>query len=898
MEFDRVVQVRAVGAAAPTRAAFATGYLVAPRLVLTAAHVLATDGPPEGAVTVCRPTSDGTRHLARVLWRRHDGTVDAALLQVEPCDDWRVPDSLRDLGTRPPQRWGRLIGTRPHPVTVCGYPRLQRGPGGRVDEQLTGDVHPGTGRLARRYEVLSANPLPAHDPRPGPTGTPWSGISGAALLCGDLLTGLVTRDRRAPVGTRLTATRTRDLLADPDFRALIAQHTGWQPVLEPVEPDPLLAPAARTRDLRSPAMLLRADAEAVTFHGRDEELRHLLDWCRGGREALSVQVLTGPGGQGKTRLARQLAATLREDEWIAAQLRPDLADSAQGPDHDWSLLDTTSPLLLVVDYAETLPHRIRHLVERLRHTRRRTRLLLVARSVGEWKSETLGAGADTREILSGAPVTELAPLLARTAGADTRAAAFTDAVRDFARLLGRVPGLADADWPHLASGVRPPGSLDAAHYDSALSLQMSALGALLQRGPEPVGTAPGEPVEALVLGHEARYWEGTAASPVFRLGDLRPVTLRRAVAAAALCGAESPAQALAVTRGVPGLPDGRALDVAEWLHALYPPSPGRYWGSLQPDRLAEYHVAAHVTGADDQTLPPLWASASDPQRVRAITFLARAADAHDRAGRGGAASDVLRSLARTVSGAPPTADVLRAAISAVPYPTRSRPLALVDQYLHERVLLACRERAAAEPGAHEVDLTVALNDLSLRYQQRGRSEHAMKALEGAIGIGRRSARRRPERADKALTMPLYNLSRILGDLDRQAESLAALEESIANERRLVAAAAVRDASYLALVLYWFSYRLRRPRPVEAAAAAQESVDLYRELARANPAYDASLARALSNLHIQLDDLGRTEESMAALTEREDVRGRAGLYWMPDHLPRAGLRRPGAPPRPE
>lgn len=287
MEFDRRLQIR-VRKPGTDKQGFGSDYLIAPRLVLTAAHVVdGTNRADADALWVTRPDAGAQEFPAIVRWRRLDETVDAALIEIAEGHDWQTPESLSDLLTRPPQRFGLIIGTRPHPVTLTGYPRMQKDAddGRRLDEQLTGHIAPGTGSLAGRYEISSTDPTLSADLYPCTPGSRWSGISGAAVLSddglgGDMLCGVVRRDRQATGGTRLTATPAAGLLADDTFRATLARHTGWEPALEPVEAAGLLTPAAFDRDLNSPAALLRADAEAVTFHGRKTELDDLRFWCQ------------------------------------------------------------------------------------------------------------------------------------------------------------------------------------------------------------------------------------------------------------------------------------------------------------------------------------------------------------------------------------------------------------------------------------------------------------------------------------------------------------------------------------------------------------------------------------------------------------------------------------------
>ncbi|MGW5640908.1 P-loop NTPase, partial [Streptomyces sp. NPDC003832] len=472
MELDRRVQIR-VALRGEDAKGFGTGYLVAPRLVLTADHVL-DDLDPDGgrfALTVRRPDDGEREYPSSVCWRQRDDKVDAALVEIAADCDWPVPESLSDLIARPPQRYGHLIGTCSRPVSLTGFPRFQKDPElGRLDEHLEGQITPGTGVLAGRYEVTSTTPVPVGAPVSG--GTRWSGISGAAVLAGDgsagdLLCGIVRHDRQADGGTRLTATPVSHLLTDRDgrpskFRRLVAEHTGWDPVLEPIEPAPLLQPATARRNLGSPSALLSANTEAVAFHGRKQELAELYAWCTTNPAKIAIQVITGPGGQGKTRLARHLTHTLSHQDWVTGHLRSDLSDRKAPP--DLNLLNTKLPLLLVVDYAETRPYLLRDLVTHLHTTRHRVRLLLLARSDGEWRTDTLSAAEPVRDLLSAAPVVALGLLQPDAPTTRDRHEAFRNAARDLALLLPRVPRALGHDWTALAETLRPADDLAHPRY--------------------------------------------------------------------------------------------------------------------------------------------------------------------------------------------------------------------------------------------------------------------------------------------------------------------------------------------------------------------------------------------------------------------------------------------------
>ncbi|MFI1585100.1 tetratricopeptide repeat protein [Embleya sp. NPDC020630] len=875
---------------------FGSGYLLAPRLVLTAAHVLDGMAPPgPDTVTVSRPDAGEREFPATVVWRRKDALVDAALVEVvdtDPEHPWPVPESLGDPIARPPQRFGHLIGTRPHPVTLLGFPRMQKDPddGDRLDEQVTGRIPPGTGSLAHRHEILSNDPLPdirpapSDDPLAGPraaAGSPWSGISGSAVLTddgpdGDFLLGVVRYDHHGVGGTRLTATRATHLIADEAFRDLVERHTGWEPVLEPVEPARVLAPAAPGRDLASPAALLRADAEAVTFHGRDTELADLYAWCTTGSPALAARVLTGPGGQGKTRLARRLADILAREGWATGHLRSELTDhDRRSP--DLTTLATALPLLVVVDYAETRPRLLRDLITTLHPSRHRLRLLLLARSDGDWR--TFGdADPAVGNLLGAAPIAELAPLGPHRAQATrqgttdpdaTRAAAFHSAARDLARLLPRVPTLPDHDWATLAAGLRPPDDLEHPRHDNALTLQMAALVALLQHGPAPADTAPGDSLEKVLLRHEHRFWKDTAKASAFELGHLPIPTLGAAVATAALCGADRRADATAVLGTLPDLPTHNVNGTADWVKKLYPAEPDRYWGSLQPDRIAEYHASQTLTD-ENLTLTDLLPAATPGQQARLITVLARAAIAHHNAGRTRDRARLLDILATDLDTTTLTHTVLWTATAALPYPAPViAPLAL---RLTEALTRAERRRAHEDPAAHEPDLARSLSNLGIRLSEVGRRGEALTAEQQAVGIRRRLAAENPAAHEPDLARSLSNLGVWLSDVGRRGEALTAAEQSVEIRRRLAAGNPAAHEPDLAASLSGLGVRLSEAgRRAEALTAEQQAVGIRRRLAAENPAaHEPDLAASLTNLGNRLAAAGRRGEALTATEQSVEI----------------------------
>ena len=126
------------------------------------------------------------------------------------------------------------------------------------------------------------------------------------------------------------------------------------------------------------ARYLRPEAEVVPFWPRTE-LGELISWLVSERH-IAVQLLTGEGGTGKTRLALRLAEKASEIGWRSQWVSLGTEHGAVG-----AARDAGEPVLLVVDYAETRSGLQGLLYDVLNDTPGPDmRVLLVVRSAGEW----------------------------------------------------------------------------------------------------------------------------------------------------------------------------------------------------------------------------------------------------------------------------------------------------------------------------------------------------------------------------------------------------------------------------------------------------------------------------------------------------------------------------------
>ncbi len=840
-----------------------SGYLIAGRLLLTAAHAVPTDG------VQVRLLEEEALWEARVLCRG-DGLLDAALLEITDPD-------FEPMAHRP-TRFGRIVSSAPgiHCEAV-GFPdttRVFEGPEVfRDSEHLTARLNPLTRRKQRLLDLRLDN-WPDHAPE---NPSRWSGMSGAGVWCGELLVGLVAWDTPGFGQRRLSAVPLSALAEQPGFRHLVERHTDRTLRLEPVELKDLLSPCFPAQGPASPAALLRAEHEVVPFSGREATLRQLTDWCRL-PAPLSAWLVTGPGGQGKSRLARRLNELMSEEGWVTGQVA-ELADAAP---HLPTLSRCTAPVLLVLDYAETRPHLVQEIIDHLaaHPPGHPVRLLLLARAADEWFTALRSASPSMPGALRPSPLA-LPPLTDTSAAQDFAWQEARDAFRTRLSGLAGVPGAgAGTEQPPVERTAPQPGT-----GGQALSLHMAALASLLPQGPE-------EFPEQVLLTHERRYWDRVAERRNLGLDHIRPT----AMIAAQLCGPLSRAAALDMLGRVPGLRgDGAEQQrraVAEWIRDLYPPtaSGDAYWGTLEPDPLAE-HYLIDALGREPDTAAEVLVAAADEQRRHGVTLMARAAA---RPG-GQAVADHLHRLItehpRALGGiavevAPRVESVtvlvraLEALIKASLH-SQEHLAELYDRFPEDTRVLAevaadvtARLVAAHRVNGDEEELAMWLSDHSIRLGLLGRRTESLTATDEAVEILRRLAGERPEEIQYSLAHVLANHANSLSRVGRRDDSLHAAAEAVALLYHLAQSQPQRFVRPLADALINQASALNELGHSESALRTSTgAIGLFRRLAAANPdeaGFGIGLALALDNQSQSLGVLGRHEESLAAISEAAEV----------------------------
>ncbi|MDX3784126.1 trypsin-like peptidase domain-containing protein, partial [Streptomyces europaeiscabiei] len=780
-----------------------SGYALGGRLVLTAAHVL----KDHGHVSVQVPGRAG-RVPCQVVWSRfEDGPQgwDAALLLAG--------DDLSDRPL-PGVRWGRLVTMRACPAQALGYPVVGQAGGDAVSlVQVDGRVLPESGRDRDRYILHAGVGAQSHE-----GASPWGGMSGSALWCGStsgmapLLTGVVAGDPPGWSHTQLEAVPAYVLASDPEVRELVEEHTGRAMLLEPADLQHLTDRTASPRPPRSPADLLRPEQAVVSFMGRESLLNDLTGWCQpsadqahptpdggaGGmwgweQSVVQARLLTGAGGAGKTRLAAELAARMTRQGWTAIRLTTDMGVPLD------SLSGVCRPLLVVVDYAETRIPQLHALLEAVDHDQATSpvRVLVLARAAGDWW--TRATEHPHGQALATAQVT---PVLALHHTPQERATAYRQALDDFSILLRRL--LPATDWgallPTLTSTAAVP-ALSCGEFDTPLSVQMAALLALLDATGIPQSPGPATALEGRLLGHERKYWDETADTPGRGLNGDRSGTETRALAVALAClvPATDRDHARALLAQLPGLGDESAAAVrgalATWLADLYPAPAGSVWGSLQPDRIAEYHLGTQ-TSREPALFTRILTTLPDTHAATALTVLARTAQhPHHHELISSILCDaltttpsVLGPAALTTATRTPHPAPLITALAHLTQTTRD--ITLLHQLSAQlpESSLALSEWAADLSTAlvehhdtHDPDLpglAGLLNNQSNRLAGLGRREEALAAITRAVEAYQSLAEQRPDTFRPNLAMSLNNQSNHLADLGRREEALAAITHAV------------------------------------------------------------------------------------------------------------------------
>ena len=590
-----------------------------------------------------------------------------------------------------------------------------------------------------------------------------------------------------------------------------------------------------------PSRLLEARYEFVDFTGRESQLKRMGTW-RSEENPVSVLLVHGPGGQGKSRLGLHFARECSAAGWqvMSGHHASDLIATAG------SLVgrDVTEPaaggagaevtgILMVVDYAERWPplDLLALVADAALQEDQRVRVLLLARPAGSWW-QSLAYSIDRMNVTA-----ESLPLPPLGTQVDSQTL-FDSSCRQFAKAL-QVADQGGFD--------RPTGLGRGADSGLVLGVHMAAVAAVDARRS---GLAPPNDqsdVSSYLLRREREYWQSLHGQGRIRVD---PDAMSQTVYTATLTGPLNYQDGTSTVDRA-GIGSNEHPDRILKDHALaYPPpadqqpADGTVLQPLYPDRLGEDFLALATPGHGGSFEPDPWASGA-PGRLLA-------ADGGEIPSWIGHAVTVLIEASR-----------------------RWPHLAHQQLYplLRQRPQLAVAAGSPAITALAEyphIDLTV------LEAIEGVLPSHQQAELDvGSAAVAQRLIKDRLSRApDDDTRAGLYeHLAFRLAYAGLHREALAAAEKALPIRRRLAARDKWTWAFSLASSLNNISQDYRRLGLLrQALHAAEEAINVFRDAKYPNTIeYRKLLATALDTQAGALAGMGRGDEALASFAESVSIR---------------------------
>ncbi len=581
-----------------------------------------------------------------------------------------------------------------------------------------------------------------------------------------------------------------------------------------------------TRPL-SPSSLLEARHRSVTFLGRARETEGLVQWASSA-DGVRIQLLAGPGGTGKTRLALEVCRRLNAVGWVTG--------FARALQRNWvrELSRLGRPSLVVVDYSEARGDLQSFLDELdLELGSGKFRVLLLARNADYWWQTLISSvSGSVRAILSNG-----APLILGAVHDQglSKATIFETAVRDLAARLQVEP-------PCIAS---IPNFSDS-RFDRVLYVLMAAADRLLG------GSSAAEALVDSILDHEERFWTKIAGDD-FEAQISREQTRRVATAMTLLGGRKSGKGARDLVATVLGSYNDRILLLLRRIYAgTSTRGDGeRFVGGIEPDLIGEAMVARSL-GLDwssddelDDAFERMFDGSSTDDLVRALIVL------------GGASyfdpSVASKWISRFVMGEPSTR--LGLAITVVKALGRSRDASLISKVLTDVV------KAINDP-------VLALSILPLLPPETvALRELAMVATEMAVAVTDKTLQLHSDLEMSSQAALLLVKSNRLKDVGQLSDALADCNRAVSILRQLVASGLTTHLLNLGTALSNLgALQGEIGSPRASLATLMEAVSLRRDLESEAPESKLNLATALNNLANAHSRLGESACAEASAME--------------------------------
>ena len=673
----------------------------------------------------------------------------------------------------------------------------------------------------------------------------------------------------------------------PDFISVSAQTESSKTVSPNIQIEvdgPLRIPKGQWRPGAGMAdsQLLRAEEALVSFdRGREPDLDKLREWLNEGVWPISVRLITGAGGEGKTRLAIEICKEFKGTGWNAGFLDSSLESTRMGA--IWrDLLALNQPTLIVVDYAETRQEAFLSLLKAVQREppEQRVRILLLAREAGEWWDNLPSRDSECEAVLGGRATSGPYRLTPLYAVPQSRQEAFRNALRAFAKVL-------QVDNPSVVP------TLVGDQFERPLFVQMAALLALYGERPT---TSQG--LTKALLNHERRYWLGLLAPLKWSDPARRAEQL---LALATLAGGFATAK---IAEKYWTQAKGEVITTSEFnplfrhLVSLYPGTQGLE--ALRPDLLGEALVAQALLRPEGDVLldAVLGSSATQAVRRNSLTVLARISTERFDVDEiliaafsrqlGNCGVELVAVSVETAGRLPKLAKIT---FQGLPSATKSQIAGSLRESLQDESVqlagLACsifehlaekaRDRLEKKPKdvGRMSEYAYAINAYVVHLGFVGDYKRAIEFAQTGLETTRRLIgldRNRFEHIHAAL---LNNYSNVLSELGNDEESGVPMIEALAIYKRLAQKNPERFEPDYATSLNNLAVYLRDVgQDEEALTHAREALEICKRLAKKSPdRFEPDYATSLSNLANQLSDVTQDEEALRHARAALEVRKR-------------------------
>jgi len=576
--------------------------------------------------------------------------------------------------------------------------------------------------------------------------------------------------------------------------------------------------------------LLIWQSQLTPLIGRDETVDELMQWAKTGPR-ISFKLIHGAGGVGKTRLAFEVASTLREQQWEAGQL------ASLGSGSAFRL--GTNGTLLVIDYPEQQPERVQRLLQAIKEAEEPAaplRILLLSR-----RSQLLDQLGESLRFLATKPLLLTA--------LDTRQTAWS---------------LFASAWPRLCEqrkkgNTRLPIEQDvfngwlAQHESHAQPLYILAFAINLMEQPQATTLSGGEIIQRLVRREVVRLEKEGEAKNLHKLA----LPLLKGLAAISGGITAQQLKALANHDALTALlPDYERLrDCTIWQEKKE--SAGQVV-ELQPDLLAAALLSQLLRRDDEQPGEWLYAALDISSEIESAT---------SRLGR-------LMHDATEVLGLSWPQETLIEAVKSDLHRCRRLDEGLSRNYL-ERPLLPLAlgvRQALAEVTEAPVEQARLLNNLSVDLADSGDRAGGLAAIWRSVDIYEQLSADNAAAYAPDLARSLNTLSVRLADSGDRAGGLAAIRRSVDIYEQLSADNAAAYGPDLASSLHTLSNSLADSGDrAGGLSAIRRSVDIYEQLSADNAAaYGPGLAMGLNNLSVRLAYSGDRAGGLSAIWRSVDI----------------------------